>query len=55
MEDLQASINVQMRLLKALNSSFDNATRDKRDTCLIQQERIATLNLLADLIHVCGS
>ena len=51
MKDLQASINVQMGRLEALNTEFDNATANKRDTCLIQRERIATLNLLADLIH----
>ena len=51
MTDLQASINVQMGRLKVLNTEFDSATKINRDTRPIQQARIATLNLLTDLIH----
>ena len=51
MANLQTSISVQMGRLEELNTEFNNAAAKNQDTCLIQQKRIATLNLLADLIH----
>ena len=50
MTELQASISAQMGRLEVLNTCFNNATTKNLDTHQIQQERIATSNLLADLI-----
>ena len=51
MTDLQASISDQMSRLEALNTEFVNATANNQDTRPIQQKRLATLNLLAELLH----